>query len=80
MDVLVTDAQIESAARELCRAKGYDPDGKPEYPLPPYPAPTWKVFEHRVREFLEIGTALAAVGALPEQPAPASRRRKPTGK
>jgi hypothetical protein len=70
----MTDAQIEAAARELCRLRGLDPDECADWPDESPPL-GWRAQVPEVRSFAEVGTAIAA--ALAEKkPKRAARARE----
>lgn len=71
----MTDDEINTAARELCKLRGHDPEGAAGWQHTEFgPRATVthlsKAIEE-VRAFVQIGTVLAIVGALPK----ASRKR-----
>lgn len=64
MDLAMTPAQIEAAARELCKLRGLDPEA----------AGGWTFLSGEIQRFAEVGTAIAAVLQAPEK-LPRSRKK-----
>jgi len=64
--------QIELAARELARMRGYEPDAPADYPLVPV-GKCWEQMRPEIERFAECGTAIAA--AMQHEAPP---RKKPT--
>jgi hypothetical protein len=66
----MTPAQIETAARELCRIRGIDPDATVQNAylvyLSPHPKLEWHAAAREVERFIQVGTAIAAVAELPK--------------
>lgn len=63
-DLQMTDAEIEAAARELCRLRGVDAEGEagtPPHPYPPGARLLWECYAPEVRSFAQVGTAIASV-------------------
>jgi hypothetical protein len=60
----MTPAQIEQAARELCRMRGLDPDGSGQerWGVRPneHDMPIWHCARGEIERFVQVGTAIAA--------------------
>jgi hypothetical protein len=74
----MTDAEIELAARELCRLRGVDPDApsaEPFYRVESFNpwrmvecnGEHWQVAAQEVRCFAQVGTAIASVLVKPKR-------------
>jgi hypothetical protein len=77
----MTPAQIEYAARELCKARGLDPDEESGYhecaPAARRTGGTlpraWESYRDEIERFAQVGTAIAAALQHEEKP---TRRKK----
>jgi hypothetical protein len=63
----MTPAQIELAARELARMRGYEPDAPADYPLVPV-GKCWEQMRPEIETFAQVGTAIAAAMQHEEKP------------
>lgn len=52
--LVMTDAQLERAARELCRSRGVDPDFHREVEEPE----AWKKAAYEIKEFVRMCSAV----------------------
>lgn len=71
----MTPDQIEAAARELCRIRGYEPDVAADYPLAPV-GKCWEQMLPEVERFAQVGTAIAT--AMKQDQATRDKAAEPT--
>ena len=71
MNLPLSDAQVERAAREYCRLMGLDPDQRVGLPSPPgsmvyLQGPQWQAYALSVRSTAAMIEALAFMERAPE--------------